>query len=126
MSQQIAIGLGFFFIAIISIVSVVSFSVLERSEKVGGAELNSTLSRTASMVSIEIVMRDSVIVRNIGTAVIDTSSITVYVDSYAKECEWNFANIQPGTSAICTAEINCAEDVKAVSPGNTDVKPCSF
>ncbi len=126
MSQQVAIGIGIFFVAIVSIVSVISFSVFQRSEKAGDAELGSTLSKAASMVSIEVVTKNSVAVRNIGTAVIDTSSIAVYVDSYAKGCEWDFANIQPGTSAICTAEINCAGSVKVVSPGNTDVKPCGF
>ncbi|MCX6815558.1 MAG: type IV pilin [Candidatus Aenigmarchaeota archaeon] len=93
--------------------------------------MNALTSQQAKRISIDNVNNATwqVTVRNIGSQVIQTSDLAVYVDNTGKTCAWVGMPLAPGGTATCTWSPTtwCVQGqgaVKITAPGNTDEQTC--
>lgn len=120
-------------------ISMVAFAWVWFSRSIGtitnktDTSLDTKLNSGAQTIMIENIDKTSspnrLSIRNTGTQNINTSYITIFIDSVAQSCTtWStgVGTMSPGTVATCTAGLNLAgcSLVRVSAPGNTDEFGC--
>lgn len=87
-------------------------------------QLNNQFNQQAQKISIDNAHLTQVVIRNIGTATIQGSAISVYLGGVVQTSPCS-GSVAPGATITCTiTSCSVGQAVKATSPGNTDEVLC--
>ena len=93
-----------------------------------GNQINQSTSNMGKLISIDNVNATAVVVRNIGSSVISTSDIGVYVNDQSAACVgWSGLTIAVGGTKTCNfpATLQCTTGtVRVTGPTNDDTAAC--
>ncbi|MFH0832800.1 MAG: archaellin/type IV pilin N-terminal domain-containing protein [Candidatus Aenigmatarchaeota archaeon] len=106
------------------------FMYMERSVTTTGEQteeqLKEQIAKFSKGIWIDNAAAASVVVRNIGSQVVNATEIRLYVNDAAATCSWSSGTIAPSSVATCTLSESCSgKNVKATGPSNDAKKSCA-
>ncbi|MFC2143564.1 hypothetical protein ACFLQN_04135 [Candidatus Aenigmatarchaeota archaeon] len=113
-------------------ISMVGFAFIyfTRVTELAGTQLEDSIQNTIDIQSQRVILDNAyetaITVRNTGTASVETTSISVYVDNVFTICDWGVVtDIGPSAVGSCDIVDSC-EDlvVRVTSPGGSDSMIC--